>query len=68
MDSSATALNRSDLVNRMEESIPNGTQKLLTQQGIPAATLHPDASPWVQEHIRFEQNSWNAYGAATGKF
>lgn len=25
----------------MDEYIPNGTQKLLTQQGIPAATLYP---------------------------
>lgn len=42
--------------------------KLLTQQGIPAATPHPDASPCAQEYIWFGQNSWNAYGAATGEF
>lgn len=43
MDSSATMLIRSHNVNRMGEYIPNGTQKLLIQQGIPAATLDPVA-------------------------
>lgn len=43
MDSSGTALIRSHHVNRMDEYIPNGTQKLLIQQGIPAATLYPAA-------------------------
>lgn len=43
MDSSAIALIRSHHVNRMDEYIPNGTQKLLIQQGIPAATLYPAA-------------------------
>lgn len=43
MDSSATALNRSHRINRMDEYIPSGTQKLLIQQGIPAATLYPVA-------------------------
>lgn len=41
-------------VNRMDEYIPNGTQKLLTQQGIPAATLYPVALL----HLRFR----NTYG------
>lgn len=49
MDSSATALNRSHHVNRRDEYIPNGTQKLLIQQGIPAATLYPVALL----HLRF---------------
>lgn len=39
MDSSGTVLIRSHHVNRMDEYIPNGTQKLLIQQGIPAALL-----------------------------
>lgn len=54
MDSSITTVIRSLQVNRVGKSIPNGIQKSLLQQGIPAATLHPVGLL----HIRFK----NTYG------
>lgn len=56
MDSSTTTLIWSLQVNRMDECIPNGIQKFLIQQGIPAATLHPAGFP----HIMFR----NTYGSS----
>lgn len=54
MDSSTTRIIQSLQVKRMGEPIPNGIQKSLIQQGIPAAILHPVGLL----HIRFK----NTYG------